>query len=333
MDLLDKQLQANLRGDFEEGWRIAQILEKERPHCNRCAFNRGWHLLQQGKFQEGFTLLDRGRWERVFGSPPLQTNRPIFNTGDDINGKHIVIRAEGGLGDEIINIRFVKDLAEQGATVIVGANQTLMSVFKRVDGVSSMVVSGYEQAVYHDYWIPSMSLPRLSGHTYETLSSKSYLTSRGSMDLPGDYKVGICWSGNPEFEHEQHRRFPPEKLIDIYKIPGIKVYSFQRDTNLRELPEEVYDLKNFLLGWEETLQFLDSMDLVISSCTSVAHAAAALGKETWVITPILPYYIWALPGNKSPWYDAVTLYRQIRYSGWEETFENLYFDLKERIGG
>ena len=332
MDLLDQQLQANLRGDFEKGWELAQILERERPNCNRCAFNRGWHYLQQGKFQEGFELLDCGRWERVFGSPPLRTDKPIWNMEDDLTGNHLLMRAEGGLGDEIINVRFAKDFADKGAKVTVGASDSLMSVFSRVEGVSSVVLRGSEEYVYHDYWVPAMSAPRLSGNTYETLSGKPYLTNSDRMCLSNDFTLGICWAGNPEFEHEQHRKFPPEKLIDIHKkFPEIQVCSFQKDTRLLDKVGEVLDLGKHLKDWEITLMLLSDMDLVISSCTSVAHASSALGIETWVIVPILPYYIWAFPGNKSPWYDSVTLYRQTEFGNWDETFEKLYADLEERI--
>lgn len=330
MDLLDRQLRANLKGDFEEGWRISQILERERPHCNRSAFNRGWHLLQQGKFQEGFELLDRGRWEKVFGSPPLQTNKPIWNMEDDINGKYLLIRAEGGLGDEINNVRFAKDFANKGAKVIVSASKTLMSVFSRIEGVSAVILRDYEQPIYHDYWVPAMSAPRISGNTYETLSGKPYLTNiKEKLDIPGKFKVGICWSGNPRFEHEQHRKFPPNKLIDIHKMEGLTVYSFQRDHDLQVLPKDVIDLRKFLLDWEYTLQYLSHMDLVITSCTSIAYASAGLGIETWIVVPILPYYVWALPGKKTPWFNSVSLYRQKEWGNWDETFEELYEDLKK----
>jgi len=331
MDLLDKQLQVGLKGDFEEAWRIAQILEKERPQCNRAAFNRGWYVLSHGDLQKGFELLDRGRWEGVFGSPPLMTNKPIYNFGDDLKDKHLIIRGEGGLGDEIINVRFAKDFAEKGAKVIVGASQSLMSPFTRVEGVTCVTRRKFENNTYHDYWIPAMSAPRLSGTTYETLSGKPYLMAKNKIELPGNFKIGIRWSGNPEFEHEQHRKFPPKKLIDIHKIKGTSVYSFQKDDDLQDLPDGVVDLNNLLLEWEDTLNFLAGMDLVITSCTSIAHASGALGIETWVIVPILPYYIWALPGNKSPWYDSVTLYRQTKYGYWDDVFEKIKRDLKRRI--
>ena len=49
MQLIDKQLQAGLQGDFKTGWEIAQILEKQNPTEPRAAFNRGWYYLRQGK--------------------------------------------------------------------------------------------------------------------------------------------------------------------------------------------------------------------------------------------------------------------------------------------
>ncbi len=109
-DKLDRQLQANIEGNFELGWQLVQELEKERPECNRCAFNRGWMLLRNGEFKKGFDCINRGRYENVFGSPPLQTDKPIWGLKNPAtqNSKHILFRSEGGLGDEMINARFIK---------------------------------------------------------------------------------------------------------------------------------------------------------------------------------------------------------------------------------
>jgi ADP-heptose:LPS heptosyltransferase len=75
---------------------------------------------------------------------------------------------------------------------------------------------------------------------------------------------------------------------------------------------------------------------VITSCTSIAHLSAAMGRPTWVIVPILPYHIWAYGGDHSPWYPETTrIFRQKRFSDWQECFDNLeqnlleYFNIKE----
>lgn len=334
-DKLDIQLQANIEGDFETGWKLCQELERERPHCNRCAFNRGWMLLQKGELKKGFDCINRGRYENVFGSPPLQTDKPIWGLKNpqSQNSKYILFRSEGGLGDEMINARFITDVKEKtDAKITVSCSPHLMSVFSRIDGVDAVVQRDYEQFVYHDAWIPAMSAPSCLDYEYSDLSGKPYLTALGKPNLPGKKKVGIRWSGNPEFEHEQFRKFDPFDLINITNdFDDVSFYSFQRDQDMVDLSKHknIMDLSGLLSNWESTLSFLNDMDLNITSCTSIAHASAALGKETWVITPILPYYIWALPGDKSPWYDSVTLYRQPKYQEWNPLFDNIKKDLKK----
>jgi len=71
--------------------------------------------------------------------------------------------------------------------------------------------------------------------------------------------------------------------------------------------------------------------LVITSCTSIAHLAGAMGVETWVIVPILPYYLWALPTNTTPHYDSVTLFRQEKYGCWEAPFMKIKSELNHVI--
>jgi hypothetical protein len=66
------------------------------------------------------------------------------------------------------------------------------------------------------------------------------------------------------------------------------------------------------------------LDLVITSCTSVAHAAAAMGKETIVITPISAYYVWCHTMEQSPWYgEHVKLLRQEKPRSWKEPLNKL----------
>lgn len=330
MDKLDKQLQYSLAGDFNNGWKLVQELEKERPECHRCAFNRGWYLLQQGKFQEGFELLNRGRWVNVFGSPALNiSNKPIFNlSSDDINGKVILIRNEGGFGDEILNIRFVTKLAKAGAEIIVSCRKGLHNLMMRVEGVRAVLPPEYESRVRFDYWAPAMSLPYLTQNTYETLSGKSYITA--DPDLVTDakqifseetgMKIGIRWTGNQKFEHEQYRKFPPQLMVDLIKNRNANFYSLEID-NPPLMGSQ--DLRPALVDWDHTAAVISNLDLVITSCTSVAHMAGALGVPVWIIVPILPYYSWALPGNKTPWYDSVRLFRQSKQYSWDEPFEEI----------
>ena len=43
----------------------------------------------------------------------------------------------------------------------------------------------------------------------------------------------------------------------------------------------------------------------------------------------MPYYLWALPGDKTPWYYSVTLYRQENFGDWTKPFDGIKNDLAE----
>jgi hypothetical protein len=346
MDKLDQQLQHSIRGEFDLGWKLVQELEQERPNCNRCAFNRGWYVLRFGNLYKGMELLSRGRWEKVFGNPPINSNKPIFNIKtDNIKNKSVLLNLEGGFGDEIIGFRYTKTIKQLGGRCIIACHPKLMDLFSSQKNISAVVSSNSAglKFTYHDYWVPAMSAEQVFGYDYETLPNKSYLEAKPEYinkfkDIinSNKFKIGIRYVGNPEFEHEQHRLFPEKLMFDLFtnnKIKNkIQVYSLQKDLGVnKKLPKNVIDLEDKLQTWDDTAGAISNLDLVISSCTSVAHLSAAMGKLTYIIVPILSYYIWAYElqkdfisnGQFTSYYEAARVFRQTKYGDWEEPFNNI----------
>jgi len=340
MHLIDQQLNLMIRGRFKEAWTIAEELEKIDPTDRRAKFNRGWFLINQGKFQEGFKCLEYGRSLNVYGSGRLNTNKPIWDGESDLLDKVLIINLEAGYGDNIIQSRFATEVWNRGGKAILCCDKSLHSLFSRIPGVSSCITMGQVESTYHDFWIPGFSASWIFGHTVETIPNEPYIFAKTesvemwkSIIKTKKYKVGIRWSGNPQFEHQQFRIFPPELLVNLYKKNDhIQFYSLQRDTDLRELPEQIVDLNHILISWEDTAACIENLDLVITSCTSIAHLASAMGKPTWVIVPILPYHIWAYGDRHSPWYSEQTVvYRQTKFGQWSDTFEQVQNDLLDKF--
>ena len=73
--------------------------------------------------------------------------------------------------------------------------------------------------------------------------------------------------------------------------------------------------------------FIESLDLVITVCTSIAHLSAALGKPTWVLLDVNPHWVWQLERTDSPWYPTATLYRQKNFSQWDPVMDDVARDL------
>lgn len=325
MDLLDVQVAAGRMGDFEEGWRIAQQLEKERPWDHRAAYNRGWYYLREGKIKEGYALLERGRIEECWGNRPADTPAPLW---DGKSKGTILLRLEAGLGDQIHQVRYAKNLADLGNKVVVACSGSLASLFKDVEGVSAVVQLDALYGVYHDFWIPAMSMPYYLRMNLEDIKGTPYIP-RPEVIRGKKLRIGLRWSGNPMFEHEQHRVFPVDPFFDAVKGVDADFICLQRDEGSELRPDWVKEVD--LATWEHTRLAIASCDLVISSCTSVSHLSAAMGVETWVVQPVMPYYMYSLPGEKTPYYDATTLIRQEKYGEWQNCFDDIKARLSDRF--
>jgi hypothetical protein len=320
---LDMQLAAGLMGDFKEGWRLAQKIEQEEPWNNRAAFNRGWYLMQQGKLLEGEKLLFRGRDEGVFGNEPPKSPMPMW---DGKSKGTVLLNLEGGLGDQIHGVRYARDIAKIAGEVIVACSGALATLFRDIEGVVAVVQHDAVYGVVHDFWAPSMSTIPLLGYEYKDISGKSYINKPAVQPHKG-LRIGLRWQGNPQFEHEQHRIFPPTNLFDALDDVEAEFISLQRDEGSQFKPYWVKEVP--LNHWEETRLAVASCDLVITSCTSVAHLCGSMGIPTWIVTPILPYYLWAPEGNTTVWYDSVKLYRQEVFGDWSAPFNQIKNDLQK----
>lgn len=338
---LNLQVLLNVLGREEESFRVSQELIAIAPEDHRVLFNHGWHWLKRGELQKGMALLEFGRPLNTYGHPPISTSRPLWTPE---KGRHqsVILSLEGGFGDEIIHVRFGQYLAEQyHCKVILTCHPALAPTFARIPWISAVAQREAAPGIYHESWLPGMSAALALGFNYTDLSGKPYLTPSSSFiekwklilksTNPKKLKVGIRWAGNPEFEHQQYRIFPEEILFGLQEFQGTQLFSFQKDQPLKNLPSDIINLEHHLETWEDTAAALSEMDLVISSCTSVAHLSAALGKPTWVIVPALPYFIWAHPGNDSPWYESVTLFRQGIFGKWDDVRDSLRFQFYEWV--
>lgn len=324
MHPLDVALEHGLHGRFAEGEAVLRTIEEDP----RAQFNLGWYSCRESRWSEASMQLDTGRLLNCYGSAPLKNGRPIWN-GQSLVDRTVHLRCEGGFGDEIIGLRWTRNLASLGARVHVSCSPGLASLFARAPGVSAVTTFEGADHVHCDYWIPAMSGARWfepRGERYLEADTEKAETFASMMHVRdgGRPRVGLRWSGNPKFEGEQHRKFEPglmyglaRKFADRFAFYSLQVGNDQIHS------EDFADLEPMLTDWDCTAAAIVNLDLVITSCTGVAHCAAALGVPTWVVVPLMPYYLWAAPGDRPVWYDSVRLFRQTRYERWYEPFAEI----------
>jgi hypothetical protein len=324
---LDLQLEASKRGDFEKAKAIAAVLEKTEPDNNRAAYNRGLYVLMDGNLQEGMRLLTRGRFENVFGDRKPNTPRDIWSGTEKGT---VVLRLEGGLGDQIHQVRFAQDIVGRGCKAIVSCHPSLINLFSQLPHVSAVITQEAIGSVYHDFWVPAMTAPLSLGIEYKDVLGGAYIQKPESLDKK-KFRIGLRWQGNHLFEHDHNKYFDPKLLFGAVAGRDVEFVSLQRDEGAQHRPEWI--VESNLNSWEDTQVAVASCDLVISSCTSVAHLSGAMGIPTWVVTPLLPYYVWATPGEKCPWYDSIRLFRQTKFEDWSEVFIKLSCELDLHLKG
>ena len=285
----------------------------------RVNFNLGTYDLANGNFKEGLrhVLLD-GRKLNIwfeFKYPQEQ-----FWDGDIQPGKTVVLCAEGGIGDEIISVRFMRHLKAAGMNPIWQTNRKdIINLFNR-NGFKT--IQELKNIPPNWLWTYSMATPTYLNVSEDDLWNGPYLKPLNqSPILPGKKKIGIKTMGNPKYDQDLHRTIPWNETIDC--IPeDYEIYSFHIDEDFNH--PRVTNLKDKIKSWEDTLDYIEQMDVIVSSCSSLIHAAGSIGKKSYVLVPILNYYVWARPDYHTKWYDeSLTILRQQEYDNWNAPLNEL----------
>lgn len=250
--------------------------------------------------------------------------KPLYNN-QCIENKTVAILCEGGYGDQIIAIRYAEEIKRKNGSCIVICDSNIKPLFETVVGVSKVYTSLDFNNYSFDYWIPSLSvIPRII-KIKSGIPNDTYIFSRNNKTLEFEriinskkLKIGIKWK----------KHFPAQYLLNLCKDTDYQFYNLTIDNDLINLPENIIDLKGYIKTWGDTAACIENLDLIISSCTSIAHLASAMGKKTWVVVPISPYYIWANHGQHTPWYKTSTIvFRQKTRGDWDEVFRKLEHEL------
>lgn len=314
---------------------------------NDIEFNLGTYEMYKDNFYEGlYRFLIHGRKMNLWNKPRLPFTE--FELGMKPQPEHlIVIRAEAGIGDEFINIRFMKHFQDLGMIPVWYTDREEMRDLFNRHGYTA--VSSVEEVKDHwngkdIYWCHSMDIPVLLNLEYKDLWYGPYLFAKSDIvpkvKASKELRIGLRWQGNPEYDNDLHRSIP---LTEMYAAvsnaaPKAKLYSLQRDHGVGELhdidgmqwDEFFFDgpitalHETSLQTYEQTLAEIAALDVVVTSCTSIAHASAAMGKKTFVLTPMSSYYTWCHSMKQSPWYgDNLTIIRQQRPRYWDEPLAEL----------
>jgi len=319
---------------------LFSLLKKKLPEeIERKAYhNLSGHYFRKDDLHTGLQhFLKAGEVEAYKNRelPPM----PKWN-GDVNVGDTIVIDSQCGAGDEIIHVRFMEHLKKLGLNPIWTTTRKDIQKIFNYNNFKTECVWDNPTFPNNTKWVYALALPYYLNLNVKDLGRDPYLKPLPEKEekysyLKEDknYKVGIFWNSGSGFEQAHFRSVNADGLLDVLGKTNASIYSLQMPDI--KTPEEYSSIvKTFDIpdrDFTDTFSLVSQMDLVITSCTSIAHIAASQGKEVCVFVPIMEYYVWTSSTGKSWWYgDNVHLFKQKKPRNWDEPLKDLGAFLNDR---
>jgi tetratricopeptide (TPR) repeat protein len=295
--------------------------------------NNGFCALLVGDFASGLPLYE---WRKRL-NPPIEARnypQPLWTGAEDISGKTLFLYVEQGLGDTIQFYRFVTLLLARGAQVILSVQDGLLRLLENASPQVTLVSAGTVPAAF-DYHIPLMSLPLALGlRTSAIPAPMPYLkaepqrVARWSNRIgKKGFKIGISWQGAQG--GVTSRAMPLSCFEGLSRLANVRLISLQKGfgaQQLASLPAVESLGEDFDSGPDAFLDsaaVMQSLDLVITLDSALAHLAGALGRPVWVALKQVPDWRWFLGRSDSPWYPSMTLFRQTTDGDWAGVFAEM----------
>ena len=276
--------------------------------------------LSVGRYAEGWPLMAvrAGLYPDVV--PPVAVRFPEWR-GEPLDGKSILVWVEQGFGDQIQMARFATVLKARGAArVTLGCRPSLAALFAAIDGVDAVVPVAVRAAAAvgpHDYWSRYFSLAEPLGVTLDNLPAAPYLAAPADRrarwaGAAMGARVGLVWEASPTGFNAANKGLPRALAERLLACGAVSLQP--QDTGAAD--------------FADTAAIIETLDLVISIDTAVAHLAGAMGKPCWTLLPYIHCdWRWLRARADTPWYPTLQLYRQTRPRDWSETVDQVLRNL------
>jgi len=289
------------------------------------------NLLAQGEFEPGWLEYEwRNLTEAGRGQLPKITSAPW--NGMRIPSGRILLVGDQGYGDTIQFCRYIPLVAERCQEVILGCSVEMLSLLKRMPGISH-AHHRWNEIPGHAAYCRLSSLPGLFRTALDTIpASIPYLNpdparvaawaERLAAQLPkGAKRIGLAWSGRPTHPNDRRRSLPLSSLTPLGAVGGHTFVSLQKpfpptDADAVGQFPGLVDMSSALTDFDETAAIIANLDLVITVDTSMGHLSGAIGKPVWILLSKASDWRWLVDRVDTPWYPTARLFRQSESGSW-----------------
>ena len=306
--------------------------------------------LAKSNYKEGWSNFDFRWLSNDFNSPVFKSNLPKFIIKSE--RKNVLLWKEQGIGDQILFIRFLKDLIPIINNLYIEIDKRLHPIVKRL----YPNINFYNKALCLDDININSQLPLgdlgsffVQDHSYFLKNNKSYITSdikknkelQSQLNSKNQIKCGISWISKNQ-DIGSNKSLTLEMLKPILSIPNISFVDLQyNDTNIEREKfykdngieiEKIKELDNFN-DINGITSLIDICDFVITVSNSNAHLSCALGKKSFLLLPKGKgkLWYWTSENYKSVWYPSIQIIEQQESGSWDGPIIKLAKIIKEKL--
>jgi hypothetical protein len=147
------------------------------------------------------------------------------------------------------------------------------------------------------------------------------------------FKIGISWQGGRA--GIASRAIPLSCFQGLSRLEGVRLISLQKGFGTEQLDAfacvetlgEDFDCGPH--AFLDSAAVMESLDLVITLDSALAHLAGALGRPVWIALKHVPDWRWFLERGDSVWYPSMRLFRQKSEGDWVSAFANMEAEIRK----
>ncbi|QOW63538.1 hypothetical protein IRA69_05855 [Campylobacter hepaticus] len=267
-------------------------------------FDLAYLLMRMGvsdNFEEGKRLYESRLFfahHETFSTYHYNKSVQAFNQ-EGLNAfkdKKILVFCEQGFGDTIMYSRCLEKLCKIAQKVLFAPQSAMYEMFKNQIKILNEENNTFKNLKVlkilpknFDYAIPICSLPFLIDITLNEI--KELKTPLLPQIKPKNKikKIGIFYFTPYALHADLSRNLPAEFLLDTLEELNYKIISFQIETH-EKLPKNVENRGKIIKNWNDTLNHLQDIDLIISIDSAIAHLSLAMNIPTIVL--LHPRFDW-----------------------------------------
>lgn len=323
-------------GDFFMGERLLAQLVAQNPVYPEAHNEFAGYKLLQGLYEEAWPYFQRRIDSVAYQAKGTTQLQAPYWEGQSLPESTVFIHRDQGYGDLFMCARYISLVKKRVKAVKLMAPPGSGRMFRHAFPDIEILEDGDPVPMF-DFHLHSFSLPAVFKTTLNSipdgrvLKAEPELVEKWRHRLAGDFKVGICWQGNPAQARDTERSIPLKALEPLLRTDGVKFYGLHVGVGEAQIGDLDTGLPFVHLGPDlksedafiNDAAVIANLDLVITIDTAIAHLAGAMGAPVWVLLPKVPYWPYLLEGQETPWYPSAKLFRNLERDNWSNVEEEV----------